>query len=56
MSSTTSWSPWTEPGSVSMTPLPSAIEHADPGGVSWMKRMSSLTVWSWSALKPAWST
>jgi hypothetical protein len=36
-------------------PLPSAIEQAEPGGVSCTKRISSLTVWSWSALKPAWS-
>ena len=26
------------------SPVPSAIEHADPGGVSWTKRNSSLTV------------
>ncbi len=32
-----------------------AIEQADPGGVSWTKRISSLTRWSWSALKPAFS-
>ena len=32
-----------------------AIEQADPGGVSWTKRISSLTVWSWSALNPAFS-
>ena len=44
-----------EPGGVSMIPLPMAIEHADPGGVSWTKRISSLTRWSWSALKPTWS-
>ena len=38
-----------------MIPLPMAIEHADPGGVSWTKRISSLTRWSWSALKPTCS-
>ena len=43
------------PGGVSTIPLPRAIEHADPGGVSWTKRISSLTLWSWSALKPACS-
>ena len=36
----------------SVTPVPIAIEQADPGGVSWTKRMSSLTAWSWSAMKP----
>ena len=45
-----------EPGSASLIPVPMAIEQADPGGVSWTKRMSSLTTWSWSALKPACST
>ena len=38
-----------------MMPLPMAIEHADPGGVSCTKRISSLTRWSWSALKPTCS-
>ena len=28
------------------------LEHADPGGVICTKRTSSLTSWSWSALKP----
>jgi hypothetical protein len=44
------------PGSASLTPSPSAIEQAEPGGVSWTKRISSLTTWSWSAMKPAFST
>jgi len=29
-----------------------AIEAFEPGGVSWTKRISSLTVWSWSRSKP----
>jgi len=53
---TTSCSPCIEPGSLSPSPVPMAIEHADPGGVSWTKRSSSLTWWSWSALNPAFST
>ena len=44
-----------EPGTVSMIPVPMAIEQADPGGVSCTKRISSLTLWSWSALKPTCS-
>ncbi len=36
-------------------PFPYAIEQADPGGVSCTNRSSSLTRWSWSALKPAFS-
>ena len=40
---------------MSLSPVPTAIEAADPGGVSWTKRIFSLTVWSWSALKPAFS-
>src|SRR5215218_1144063 len=31
---TTKCRPWTEPGGVSMIPIPKAIEQADPGGVS----------------------
>ena len=46
MSATTSWSPSTEPGFASVSPLPMAIEQPDPGGVSWTKRISSLTRWS----------
>lgn len=41
-----------EPGVIRVSPLPTAIEQAEPGGVSWTKRMSSLTVTSWSAVKP----
>ena len=32
------------PGSMSLTPLPNAIEQAEPGGVIWTNRISSLTV------------
>ena len=32
--------PLTEPGAASVTPVPIAIEHAEPGGVSWTKRRS----------------
>ena len=56
MSGTTSCRPLTEPGGVSTIPVPIAIEHAEPGGVSCTKRSSSLTWWSWSALKPTLST
>ena len=31
--------PLTEPGCASVIPWPNAIEHADPGGVSWMNRI-----------------
>ena len=55
MSATTSCRPCTEPGSVVMIPIPMAIEHPEPGGVSCTKRISSLTRWSWSALKPTCS-
>jgi hypothetical protein len=57
MSATTSCMPWTEPGGGgdSVSPVPMAIEQADPGGVSCTKRIPSLTVWSWSALKPTCS-
>src|ERR1039458_1757605 len=34
-------------GSDVTIPSPMEIEHAEPGGVSWTKRMSSLTLWSW---------
>src|ERR671910_261217 len=40
---TTRCRPWTEPGGVLIIPVPRAIEQADPGGVSWTKRISSLT-------------
>ena len=36
----------TLPGSASVTPMPIAIEHADPRGVSWTNRSSGLTLWS----------
>ena len=39
MSGTTICRPWTEPGSVSMIPVPMVIEHAEPGGVSCTKRI-----------------
>jgi hypothetical protein len=55
MSLTTIWRPVTEPGGASVTPVPRVIEQAEPGGVSWTKRSSSLTLWSWSALKPTCS-
>lgn len=32
-----------EPGAISVRPRPMEIEHAEPGGVSWTKRISSLT-------------
>ena len=41
-----------EPGAISVMPLPKAIEQAEPGGVIWTKRMSSLTGMSWSAWNP----
>ncbi len=53
MSDTTIWRPCTEPGGMSVMPVPIAIEAGEPGGVSCTKRSSSLTWWSWSALKPA---
>jgi hypothetical protein len=34
MSDTTTWMFWSEPGAICVRPLPMAIEHADPGGVS----------------------
>src|ERR671924_1172917 len=40
-SSTTSWS-WAEPGGLSPSPVPRAIEQADPGGVSWTNRRTSV--------------
>ena len=55
-SATTICRPCTEPGGVSVMPVPMAIEHAEPGGVSCTKRRSSLTWWSWSASNPTWST
>ena len=46
----------TDPGAASVTPVPNAIEHAEPGGVSWTNRSSSETRWSWSAWNPTFST
>ena len=40
---TTSCKPAAEPGALSVSPWPIAIEQPEPGGVSWMKRMVSLT-------------
>ena len=34
---------FTDPGSASLSPLPKAMEHADPGGVIWTNRISSDT-------------
>jgi len=45
----------TEPGAMSVSPEPIEFEQAEPGGVSFTKRSSSVTWWSWSALKPACS-
>ena len=53
MSATTSCSPCTEPGGVSTIPVPKAIEHAEPGGVSCTKRISSLTGQALAALDSA---
>ena len=38
---TTTWRACNEPGSCRLRPLPKAIEQAEPGGVSWTKRMFS---------------
>ena len=35
---------------------PVELESIHPGGVICTKRSSSLTLWSWSALKPTFST
>ena len=42
-SCTTICNPLTEPGAISVSPVPMAIEHAEPGGVSCTKRRSGLT-------------
>jgi hypothetical protein len=55
MSSTTSWRPLIEPGSMSESPIPMTIEQAEPDGVSWTTRMPELGSVSWSTLKPIWS-
>src|SRR6185437_14468401 len=49
MSGTTSCRPSREPGGIWWAPLVRAIEQAEPGGVSWTKRSSSVTWWSCSA-------
>jgi hypothetical protein len=56
MSAVTIWRPLTEPGSASVSPVPKAIEQADPGGVSCTNRSSGDITWSWSAWKPNRST
>ena len=43
------------PGSISVIPAPMAIEHAEPGGVSWTKRSPPPGSASMSASKPAFS-
>ena len=43
------------PGSMRVSPLPKAIEQAEPGGVIWTNRTSSLISWSWSVVKPTFS-
>jgi hypothetical protein len=55
MSSTTSWRPFNEPGSIGGSPVPMTIEQAEPGGVSWTTRVSGAGKVSWSTLKPSWS-
>jgi hypothetical protein len=36
-------------------PTPMMIEQPDPGGVSWMRRISAPIVVSWSTVKPSFS-
>src|SRR5947209_19089242 len=43
---TTICRPLSEPGAMSVIPTPITIEQAEPGGVSWTNRRSSLTLWS----------
>jgi hypothetical protein len=38
---------------MSESPVPIAIEQAEPGGVNWTTRVPSFTQASWSRLKPA---
>jgi uncharacterized membrane protein len=47
--------PCTDPGGVSTIPVPTAIEQADPGGVSCTMCISSLTRVSWSTATPSCS-
>src|SRR5215467_6029859 len=42
-SATTIWTPFCEPGGISVTPVPITTEQADPGGVSCTNRNVSLT-------------
>lgn len=55
-SSITICRPSRDPGAIWWAPEVSAIEQAEPGGVSCTKRSSSLTWWSWSAVEPTFST
>jgi hypothetical protein len=40
------------PGATFETPTPIVIEQAEPGGVSWTTRNTSLALWSTSTVKP----
>jgi hypothetical protein len=42
-SATTHCTPCCEPGGICVMPVPSTMEQADPGGVSWTNRSVSLT-------------
>ena len=55
MSFTTRWSPFTEPGAISLIgpiPVPKTIAQAAPGGVNCTTHMPSLTTVSWRLSKP----
>ena len=54
-SSTTNWTPLTEPGSPSGRPWPITTEHDEPGGVICTTRMVSLGLTSWSRWNPTCS-
>jgi hypothetical protein len=54
-SGTTSCKPRKDPGGTSNIPLEIWIEHPDPGGVSWTKRVFSSTVVSKSTTNPTCS-
>ena len=43
------------PGSIVGRPVPTTIEQAEPGGVSWTTRVPGFGSVSWSTLKPIWS-
>src|SRR5207245_2798240 len=45
MSVTTRCVPRYEPGAASVSPVPMVIEQAEPGGVNWTTRNSSLARW-----------